>query len=566
MLPEAGYNTTLSEQSVRLTHSLVLGPNLLNQARAGITWKSTGETPDSTAPSVTVAGAFVGGGSTAGALRDRERDIEVDDDLGWTHKQHTLRFGVTALGALGSNYDPNTFNGSYLFGGAVLHGGQGQQVINGLQQYQGTLLGASGFSPTSYTLTQGTPRVLFSQWQTALYVQDQWKVRSNLSLALGLRYALQTSPGSYGNFAPRVGIAWSPDRKQSWTIRAHAGLFYDPVDTSVIAEAYRLNGYNQTQQLIYGPSFANPLIPAADTIAVRTTRELSAGIRESQSLQWQLAVEHQFPKHWHGQASISYVNARHLLRSRNVNAPEVTADTTNPLLAPRPITPGQNIIAFEPSGKLRGSVIFAGLDQHSFKHFGLFLGDLIFNLRTDADTPTLLPQSSYSNSGEMARASWEPKQQLFLIGSINCPWKVTLNTQLTFTSGIPYNVVTGFDNNGDGSFNDRPSVASQTGPGVYETPFGLLSTAGVNGSLARNAGTMPNLLHLDESLSRTFALRWRGIAADQHQTITLNLRVANLINHTNVQSIGTVVGSPTFTQALTAEAARRVEIGFRYTF
>ncbi len=44
------------------------------------------------------------------------------------------------------------------------------------------------------------------------------------------------------------------------------------------------------------------------------------------------------------------------------------------------------------------------------------------------------------------------------------------------------------------------------------------------------------------------------------------LRSANLLNHTNVTTVGNVVGSPTFTQPLAAEAARRVEFGIRYTF
>ena len=77
------------------------------------------------------------------------------------------------------------------------------------------------------------------------------------------------------------------------------------------------------------------------------------------------------------------------------------------------------------------------------------------------------------------------------------------------------------DNNGDGVFNDRPSLTAQQGTGTYETPFGLLNTTGVNGSLGRNAGTMPALVHLDTNLSRTFELDSHGLAADRHQTSLL---------------------------------------------
>jgi hypothetical protein len=155
---------------------------------------------------------------------------------------------------------------------------------------------------------------------------------------------------------------------------------------------------------------------------------------------------------------------------------------------------------------------------------------------------------------------------LFAIGQLNLPAKISFTSQFDASSGNPYNVITGMDNNGDGIFNDRPSFASQQSAGVYQTPFGLLNATSVNGTLGRNVGTMPALIHLDGNLSRTFELRRHGITADRHQNLTLNARAANLLNHTNVTTVGNVVGSPTFTQPLAAETARRVEFGIRYTF
>jgi hypothetical protein len=151
------------------------------------------------------------------------------------------------------------------------------------------------------------------------------------------------------------------------------------------------------------------------------------------------------------------------------------------------------------------------------------------------------------------------------MAEISLPYKLSLSTQFAISSGTPYNVVTGMDNNGDGIFNDRPSVVSQPGLGVYQTPFGLLSTTAVNGNLPRNAGTLPALLHIDTNLSRTLPLPWNGLSAE-HQSITFNLQAYNLLNHTNVTQVGTVVGSRSFGQPLTAEAARRIEIGLRYSF
>jgi hypothetical protein len=569
VLPEAGYNSTTSEQNLRLTDIFTLSPSLLHETHIGFTWKNTTDVPLSSAPSMQVAGAFTGGGATAGHLQNRERDLEIDDDVLWTHHKHSVKMGVASLGILVHDYDPDTFNGAFVFGGglapALDNSGQ-QTAISGLEQYRRTLLTLPGGVPTTYNITQGAPLVPFAQWRVALYAQDQWSLKPNLSLALGLRYALQTSPASFGNLVPRIGIAWSPDRKQRWVVHVRGGLFSNPVMPDVTTEAYRLNGVRQTQTLLYSPSFTEPLVPTPSTIAVATTRQFAANLGQSWSFQSQLGVEHELPQHWHAQANLFDAQAWGTFRSRNINAPLVTDSTTNPLLAPRPFTPGKNIFQFEQSGHLHGQVVFLGVDQHSYKRFGIFVGYLYFNLKTNADSATLFPQSSYSDRGETARASWESTHRLFAIGQLSLPEKLSLTSQFDASSGNPYNVVTGMDNNGDGVFNDRPSLTAQQGTGTYQTPFGLLNTTGLNGSLDRNAGTMPALIHLDTNLSRTFELHSHGFAADRHQSITLNARSANLLNHTNVTTVGSVVGSPTFTQPLAAEAARRVEFGIRYTF
>jgi hypothetical protein len=75
---------------------------------------------------------------------------------------------------------------------------------------------------------------------------------------------------------------------------------------------------------------------------------------------------------------------------------------------------------------------------------------------------------------------------------------------------------------------------------------------------------MPARIHLDSNLSRAFELNPRD--KDHPRTLTFNARSANLINHTNVTAVGTIVSSSTFGQSLSAETARRVELGARFTF
>ena len=64
-------------------------------------------------------------------------------------------------------------------------------------------------------------------------------------------------------------------------------------------------------------------------------------------------------------------------------------------------------------------------------------------------------------------------------------------------------------------------------------------------------------------MSRTFQIGPKD--ARGRQSLTINARGANLLNHTNTTAVGTVL-SPNLGQPIAAEAARRIELGARYSF
>jgi hypothetical protein len=83
----------------------------------GCVWERTTQSPLSTAPSLEVAGYFTNGGATAQNLNDHERDLEIDHEIQWTRGKHSIKVGAQSLGFFVHNYDPDTFNGAYVFGG-----------------------------------------------------------------------------------------------------------------------------------------------------------------------------------------------------------------------------------------------------------------------------------------------------------------------------------------------------------------------------------------------------------------------------------------------------------------
>src|SRR5439155_8616820 len=97
-------------------------------------------------------------------------------------------------------------------------------------------------TPTSYTLTIGDPQRNFRVWDFALFAQDDVRLRSNLTLNLGIRLESLTewrekdglTNFGYGNDlfnpAPRVGAAWDVTGDGVWVVRGAYGLSFDRVN------------------------------------------------------------------------------------------------------------------------------------------------------------------------------------------------------------------------------------------------------------------------------------------------------------------------------------------------
>jgi hypothetical protein len=283
-------------------------------------------------------------------------------------------------------------------------------------------------------------------------------------------------------------------------------------------------------------------------------------------MQLDVVVEHEFTHHWHAQASYNFGAEWESIRAININAPMVTTENgTAPdpiaaLLAPRPLAPNLNIMQYQTYGHSRGAYGFVSLDQHSYKRFTLHLSYSYLDFKDNTETP----QSSYSDKGESGRPDWMTRGGPSVLGSIILPYKVELATQFTERPGRPYNITTGTDANGDGTFNDRPAYASAMGIGVYSTRFGLLTANTVNGNVPYNLGTMPSVIHMDTNLNRAFTLNPKD--KDGPRTLTFNVRSANLLNHTNVTAVNTILSSSAVGQPVAADTARRIELGVRFSF
>ena len=576
-LPERGFDADVSEKSVRFSETSILSTSIVNELRLGLTLQTITHRPVSNETAINVLGAFISGGATSQRLSQEERRVEIADNFSIVKGKHSLKIGTQIYGLDLRDTRSDNFNGTFIFGGGlapqlnsdgtVVIGPEGPALVNisGLEQYRRALLGLPGGDPTRFTITTGDPTNSITQWRVATYIQDEWRLRQNILLSLGLRYEGQTNPTDKISLAPRAGIAFSPDKKKNWVLRARAGLFYDRFSEMLPLEDLRFDGVSQQQILIDSPSFPNPFDDGTEVETVPTIRLSNPNLRPPIIKQLNFGFERRLPKGWKIQLSRSWSYSSSVLRSRNINAPLLGAGDAAPG-AGRPLGGDDNILQFESTGRVNGTVLFVGANNQGSKHFSVFSGYLLFDFHSDTDSAFMLPQSSYDFSGELARPLWQARHRAFAAGTINMPWNLRVSPMINFASGTPFNVTTGRDNNGDGNFNDRPSETSPGTPDAVTTRLGVFDPSVINGTLPRNFGTNPSTFVADLNVSRTFAFGKKGQSEDNGFHLTVNARVNNLLNRTNPISLNGVLASPFFGRANNSLPSRRIELGMRFSF
>ena len=91
-----------------------------------------------------------------------------------------------------------------------------------------------GGGPSQFTITQGIALANVNQVDVGAFVGDDWRVKPNLTLSLGLRFETQTNIHDWHDWAPRIGFAWAPGQSKNnprpkTVFRGGFGIFYDRV-------------------------------------------------------------------------------------------------------------------------------------------------------------------------------------------------------------------------------------------------------------------------------------------------------------------------------------------------
>jgi hypothetical protein len=258
---------------------------------------------------------------------------------GWTivMGKHSLQTGFDFTRTQLNTVAEQNARGTLFFGGLATSGfdAQGQPLRGTGLDFADYLLGY----PQQSTIRFGGADTYMRQSTYSLFAQDEWRLRRDFTLNLGVRYeiwnpftekygrlanldlapgftaAAVVTPGSTGpwqgavpdglvradrnNIAPRLGLAWRPTRKRAIVVRAGYSLFYDG---SVFSRLPGRLGWQPpfATSAQFNTSTGTPLVMSnpftgPEDVTIRNTNAVNPNLRTPYAQTWNFAISQPLP-------------------------------------------------------------------------------------------------------------------------------------------------------------------------------------------------------------------------------------------------------------------------------
>ncbi len=534
-LPSRAYDTTDREHELQVRATSVLG-KLVSETRARWSLETRDVAPYAFGPSLDVRDAFASGGAPSGSSADRQKRYEVQEIVSRSGGSHAMRAGLRLRGVQRQESSRRDFNGTVTIAGGLspildaankpVLGPDGRpqlQETSSLERYRRTLLLQKlGFSPdlvralgggaTQLQIAGGDPLASISQWDLGVFLQDDWRPRPDLLVGLGLRYEAQGNVRSRLDLSPRVSLAWSPGgrEKPRTVVRAGVGVFHDRIGESLSLDARRYDGRSLSSYLVTDPTVLDRLsfvdggvtsLPSVEDLRAyalpQTVRVVDPEIETPRTVHWSLSFERALPGNLSLVASYLGTRTDHALRSRVLDPPLAASGA-------------ERVYQYESTGRFRQDQLILGLNSRVSSRVGLSLRYTLGWAKSDTDGAASFPSDPSDPHADWARAGIDQRHRLMLMGRLEGPWGIRVSPFVIVSSGRPFDITTGRDDNGDGIFNDRPAfAASASDPNVVQTSWGRFDVRPATGAprIPRNYGQGPVFAVVNLRLSRTFALR-----------------------------------------------------------
>lgn len=622
-VPGYGNNIPRRSQNAMLGETHIFSPNFLNEIRLGfdrVSLKVNQQNQDNNLneavglPTIStnprdrgLTEIVVSGFSTLGdELNNPQRNTinvyQLTDSASWVRRSHLFKFGLDIR-----RLQQNAFADVESRGLIEFVGFTGNALAEMLQDVPSVTAIASLDNP-QHPRTQSYD----------FFAQDTWRMRPSLTLTLGLRYEYNTPAvdpqnrasiydpatrsivqvGKSGipragynadrnNFAPRLGVAWTPDRARHWVLRSGYGIYYDQAALAQGQGLYFSPPYFNSQVFIQSAQFPiileNPF-PSNYPLFIPTGAfTFQRNLRTPYMQQWNVSVARQVGG-W-GVAELSYVGTKgtKLIDNRDIN--QANPSPQQPNL--RPVPQFADIDAYESRGSSSYNALQAKFTQRL--HAGLSaLASYTWSKSIDdasgffssAGDPNF-PQDSNNTRGDRGLSNFDVRQR-FTLGysyDLNFSSKRVLlsgwqtNGIWTFQTGRPFTVtlLPGTDNSNTGLPNigfgvvDRPNVVGNPGisnQGVgrwFNTSAFVTPPYGSFGNAGRNILEGPGFTSVNVSVIKNTKIR-------ESATVQFRAEIFNLLDRANFGLPDSFVGSPSFGRVLSAGTPRRIQFALKLLF
>jgi carboxypeptidase family protein len=537
-----------TDQTVAASVLTTLSSGTINEARAQYTHSRLGApVNDPIGPAVSIAGVATFGTSTSSPTGRDADVVQAIDTVTVQRGAHLAKAGVDLL------YNRITI----AFPGAL----QGSYTFTSLANFQRGIY-------SQYQQAFGEPSLLQSNPNLGLFVDDEWRLRSDVTLNLGLRYDLQWLPSPVqldaNNISPRAGIAFAPGAGRT-VYRASAGLYFDRIPLRATSNAIQRDGTRyQTAVLSFGQAGAPAwpsVLPAFPQGVLVSISSINPSVQNQYNQQAGVQVERAIGSGLAAQVGYSYVRGHAILMSHNVNVPTLTAAQAalvGDRNLGRPDPSIGNNSQYDSIGDAWFHGLTASIETRRARFGSIRASYTLSNAQDDAGNAFFQsPQTQNDVLADRGPSDNDQRHRLVFSGTLGDGPSVAVRHALagftigwvySYATAAPFNVVTGADNNNDTTVNDRP--------------------AGVG----RNSARLPCFDNLASDCgTAAFDLRIARAIRLGASRLELMLEGFNLFNRANVVNVNNTIGngatpSATFKQVTAVGDMRQFQLGARWTF
>jgi hypothetical protein len=562
-LPERATNSGSDSTQVRVRLQGIIGGSKLHEIRLQVNKQNNDSSSLTGGPRINVLDAFNKGGAGVSSDASSTR-VELADNFDFNvGTKHQMRVGILLDASFYDSFDEQNAAGTWTY--------------RNIDDYRNNM-------PMQFTQRIGTLDINYRQFQGGIYYSDEFRLHRDFSLGFGVRNEFQSRIDDKVNLMPRLGFSWAPFGSQRSAVRGGYGLFYDWYDASLYSQTLRVDGVTVQDIRITCSALNNFCADAAnsfDPLAPGASVARSGRIQASDDLQMprvhqaSISYDRQVTSFMTVQTSYQMLRGRSTMRSRNINAP-VNGVRPNPAFG--------DITLFESTGRTESDRLQLSTQfryQVNQQQMGVRFTYTLGQEKNFSDGATSLPSDSLNPDVDWGPSRQDIRHRFQIQGQVPLLFGIRANVNANINAGAPYNMTTGFDDNNDGTFNDRPA-------GVTRNSLRGDWTWGLNLNLSRRI----NLAGLFTPATATPAQRQgvnfqqggggfqggggqgfggpggRGGGGNNNQRFTMEIfaQASNVLNHVTRTGYTGNLSSPFFGQPTSVGAPREVNVGLRFNF